>query len=597
MLIKAESNGTLASYYRDHKDEYICSNCYNAIVVNGASAFKEHAIEWERGLKRHRKDDILSMLESISLLTNIIFEQEIIGNDPPIVLFSQLRSVAKSKNDQLSYFFNEIEAMVCLDKKSKAEQKELDRSLAFQCYLMCWNQSMAVPLWNLKDKVVENDNNITWVESVNILMKLLYDREKNNQEPVIYCFKQLRREMVAKNFRLSNFFDSIYNAALPENRSSKYLDKLDKKLAIECYIICSNQNSKLMAFKKDISFFIDLVEVSTEAIDITLYLESKKSSAFMLNVDDYHNIHTKRTPDTCFTSNAAHMTTLLLNNFHYMKRMAKTFNDQFHYEIPLEDKLENMTFHKYDNHIKEWQEERKMKDTILLDFFELSLKEMDSYIDALQQIISGFEDVFVVQKKSTYADEDHLALLMKKAEVFLLVTFSKIYQRLSQSSIVKGWNEKITCKLALLNITMDKRQMPLGFSSGHLPAYDKCNHCHMLLCDGTGKGSMVIACGHGYHESCFISLNRKCHYCVNILNLGIQANTTSLISRLSKLDKKKSNLKEFIDADEDSPQNQVISNEDDILEVLRKDKQALPRMEQAYSTALERFLNASVINI
>ncbi|CAG8761804.1 10016_t:CDS:1, partial [Gigaspora rosea] len=276
-----------------------------------ASAFKEHAIEWERGLKRHRKDDILSMSESISLLTNIIFEREIIGNDPPMVSFSKLKFVAESKNDQLSISLIKSKPWHVWIKKSKAKQKELDRSLSFQCYLMCWNQSMAVPLWNLKDEVVKNNNNLTWVESVNILTKLLYDREKNNQEPVIYSFKQLRREMVAKNFRLSNFFDSIYNAALSENRSSKYLDKLDKKLAIECYIICSNQNSKLTAFKKDISLFVDLMGISTEAIDalsragitisrrhldrekttitdnhpykITSYLENKKSSAFVLN--------------------------------------------------------------------------------------------------------------------------------------------------------------------------------------------------------------------------------------------------------------------------------------------------------------------------
>ncbi|RIB02165.1 hypothetical protein C2G38_2292263 [Gigaspora rosea] len=299
------------------------------------------------------------------------------------------------------------------------------------------------------------------------------------------------------------------------------------------------------------------------------------------------------------------MTTLLLNGVdaiaiprvasndcYYMERMAKTFNDQFHYEIPLEDKLENMTLHKYDDRIKEWQEERKMKDTILLDFFELSLKiirlriciaEYDVRLRLVtlrnkflkqqkllipEKSLVDLKMYLSFRKKSTYADEDHLALLTKKAEVFLLVTFSKIYQRLGQSSVVKRQNEKITCKLVSLNITVNKKQMPLGFSSGHLPAYDKCDHCHMLLYDGTGKGFMVIACGHEYHESCFISLDRKYHHCVNILKLGIQTNTSSLISRLSKLNKNKSNLKEFIDADEDSPQNQVISNEDDILEVL-----------------------------
>ncbi|RIB19514.1 hypothetical protein C2G38_2181618 [Gigaspora rosea] len=285
VLIKAESNETLASYYRDHKDEYMCSNCYNAIVVNGTSAFKEHAVEWERGFKRHRKDNILSMFESISVLTNIIFEQEIIGNDPPMVSFSQLRSITESKNDQLSFFFNEIEAMACLERKSEAEQKELDRSLAYQCYLMCWNQSMAKPLWNLKDEFVESGNNLTW----------------------------LQREMVAKNFRLSSFFDSIYNAALPEDKSSKYLDKIDKKLAIECYIICDAlSHAGIMISRRHLDRE-KIAIADNHPHKVASYLESKKSNALVLNVDDYHNIHTKRTPDTCSTSSAAHMTTLLLN--------------------------------------------------------------------------------------------------------------------------------------------------------------------------------------------------------------------------------------------------------------------------------------------
>ena len=33
-LKKAENNGTLASYYKDYKGQYICRNCYNTIVVN-----------------------------------------------------------------------------------------------------------------------------------------------------------------------------------------------------------------------------------------------------------------------------------------------------------------------------------------------------------------------------------------------------------------------------------------------------------------------------------------------------------------------------------------------------------------------------------
>ncbi|CAG8762068.1 9749_t:CDS:2, partial [Gigaspora rosea] len=279
------ANGTLALYYKDHKYEYMCLNCYNAIVVNGPSTYVEHAAEWAKGLKRRRNDNI-SMTESISLLTNIIFEKEVIGNDLPIVTFSQLKVIAIDKNDQLGFFFNEW---------------------------LC----MAIPLWNLKDELTASDNNLSWVDSVNVLTKLLYDREKNEEEPIIYSFKQLRKEMVAKDFRLNGFFDSIYNASLSKNRT----------------------------FKKDISLFVDLMGVSAEAIDVLSYADGI-----------------------------------------YMKRMAKTFYDQFYYEVSLDEKLENMTLHKYDSRIQEHQEELKIKDAILLNFFESGLKEIDSQVFTWQAI-------------------------------------------------------------------------------------------------------------------------------------------------------------------------------------------------------------------
>ncbi|CAG8797010.1 13812_t:CDS:1, partial [Gigaspora margarita] len=48
--------------------------------------------------------------------------------------------------------------MAYLKRKSDAKQKALDQFLAYQCYLIYWNQSMVIPLWNLNDKVVESNN-------------------------------------------------------------------------------------------------------------------------------------------------------------------------------------------------------------------------------------------------------------------------------------------------------------------------------------------------------------------------------------------------------------------------------------------------------
>jgi hypothetical protein len=142
VLNKAEANGTLASYYKSHKDEYMCMSCYNSIVVNKSSKFKEHAVEWERRLKRRRNDDSLSMSGSIALLTNIIHERDVAGNHPPIVAFSQLRSIAEAKDRRLSSFFDDIEEAASVGGKNVNELKETNRSLAYQCYLMYWNRRM-----------------------------------------------------------------------------------------------------------------------------------------------------------------------------------------------------------------------------------------------------------------------------------------------------------------------------------------------------------------------------------------------------------------------------------------------------------------------
>ncbi|KAF0529176.1 hypothetical protein F8M41_012817 [Gigaspora margarita] len=219
VLIKAEANGTLASYYRDHKDEYICIGCYNAIVVNAASSFKEHALNWDNGLKRRRNS--FSISESILLLTNFIFKREVLDGEPPVFSFSQLRSIAINKNNDLSFFFDQIEDIACLGKKTEAEKRELERSLAYQCYLMCWNQSRVIPLWNLHESEMGGDY-FSWVDGVNVLSKFLYDREKVEQKPAIYSFKQLHKEMVAKDIRLSSFFNSIYNATLLDKKSDNY---------------------------------------------------------------------------------------------------------------------------------------------------------------------------------------------------------------------------------------------------------------------------------------------------------------------------------------------------------------------------------------
>ncbi|CAG8782283.1 3906_t:CDS:2, partial [Gigaspora margarita] len=112
-------------------------------MVNAASSFKEHALNWNFGLKRRQNS--FSISESILLLTNFIFERE-------------LRSIAVNKNNDLSFFFDQIEDMACL-----------------------------------------GSDYFSWVNEVNVLFKFLYDHEKVEQKLAIYSFKQLHKEIVAKD--------------------------------------------------------------------------------------------------------------------------------------------------------------------------------------------------------------------------------------------------------------------------------------------------------------------------------------------------------------------------------------------------------------
>ena len=209
-----------------------------------------------RGLKRRRNDETFSMSESIALLAKIIYEREVAEENPPVFTFSQLRSIAEIKDERLRLFFDEIEESVCIREKNKEERKELDWSLAYQCYLMCWNRNKSIQLWNLWDEQLASKE-FTWVDGVAILTNLLYDREKKQKQATIYSFRELRNEMENKDYRLSTFFDSIYNAANPLEKNGEYLEKLDKRLALECYFICGNRNSKLTAFKTDASIFLN----------------------------------------------------------------------------------------------------------------------------------------------------------------------------------------------------------------------------------------------------------------------------------------------------------------------------------------------------
>src|SRR6185312_15845412 len=56
-----------------------------------------------------------------------------------------------------------------------------------------------------------------------------------------------------------------------------------------------------------------------------------------------------------------------------------------------------------------------------------------------------------------------------------------------------------------------------------------CDDCHKPLNDGE-----VLVCGHGYHHSCYATMEYCCHHCKEYFKKGIYYNVESFIKRLKK---------------------------------------------------------------
>jgi len=145
-------------------------------------------------------------------------------------------------------------------------------------------------------------------------------------------------------------------------------------------------------------------------------------SALVLNVDDYHNIHVQRQPDTTDTSWAAHMATILANPCpmpaisrygalnpkvvdseliaqHLDRRFIVNLGVSYHdhmqdhrtKEYPDEELIDKLTLHSYNDRVT--SSYRHVRDSILFDFVENQLKEIDGYLRALQSVYEKSSNV------------------------------------------------------------------------------------------------------------------------------------------------------------------------------------------------------------
>ncbi|RIB07276.1 hypothetical protein C2G38_2274799 [Gigaspora rosea] len=148
-------------------------------------------------------------------------------------------------------------------------------------------------------------------------------------------------------------------------------------------------------------------------------------NAFVLNIDDYHNIHIPQQADSTNTSRPAHMATIIANPCPVSaipcngalnpriiddKLIMKHLDERFiiNLGIPYNERrlghtgkctddevIERLTLHSYNDRLVEKKGDRHIQNTILFDFVEGNLKSVENYTNALrivhdQELMQGY---------------------------------------------------------------------------------------------------------------------------------------------------------------------------------------------------------------
>ena len=85
--------------------------------------------------------------------------------------------------------------------------------------------------------------------------------------------------------------------------------------------------------------------------------------------------------------------------------------------------------------------------------------------------------------------------------------------------------------LASLNCIVDIKCLSTGYHTSCIPSLNICDHCKEAFSDNVDD-VIVLICGHGYHLTCYNTLERVCRYCENYYKKGIDENVKKFVKNL-----------------------------------------------------------------
>ncbi|CAB5361303.1 unnamed protein product [Rhizophagus irregularis] len=325
------------------------------------------------------------------------------------------------------------------------------------------------------------------------------------------------------NPELIGFFSSMVNAIIPKDRLAYNKQEAKKSVVALCYMIAGLRNKFVNQFKIEVGLYLAASGVMWEAID-TL----SRDCLHIYNINDYHNIHEKRRPDTTSTSVVKHFTTCVAKPITECPTVLVVFNG---ISVHNPNNVEALRICCYDDTIAERKHKRSMSGLQLIGFKEQHLHSMQDYLNALKMILAVnknskcleghvapivadwpanhdpiFKDVYCKTYRYLYSSST-LDFLSNKTSLFLLEHFCSIFHNQNNSIPVYSGGKKKKLKgykLATLGKEVDLCHLPTAYT---------------------------LACGHGYYPSCY---GRRCIYCENFYKNGIFENVNSFLKKIEK---------------------------------------------------------------
>src|SRR4051812_182153 len=177
-------------------------------------------------------------------------------------------------------------------------------------------------------------NEISLSDKIKKMSSILYKNQRILGHKTIYDPDEFKNMLKIGNAELIGFFDELYQGTNLKFKSDKTNNNNKKKLVSLCYFLASINNKYINGIKADIGSYLEPSGTSASSIDtlaniglsvsqrtvnrqktiisenyqetVNSYYLQNIENMFILNIDNYHNIHRRNQPTLLKTHNIDH---------------------------------------------------------------------------------------------------------------------------------------------------------------------------------------------------------------------------------------------------------------------------------------------------